>query len=83
VQNGVVISGVEVVQITPFGLWLDIDGKEYYLDYENYPWFKKSIVQSICNIERDSIGNLHWPDLDVDLEMDSLKNPEEYPLIYR
>jgi hypothetical protein len=24
--------------------------------------------------------HLYWPDLDVDLEIDNLKNPEKYPL---
>jgi hypothetical protein len=24
--------------------------------------------------------HLHWPDLDVDLEIDNLENPEKYPL---
>lgn len=28
-------------------------------------------------------GNLHWEDLDADIELDSLENPEDYPLVYR
>jgi hypothetical protein len=27
--------------------------------------------------------HLHWPDLDVDLEVDALEHPERYPLAYR
>jgi hypothetical protein len=82
-QSGISTSGVEIVQITPFGIWIDIDGKEYFLDRDNYPWFLKASVEKISNIIRDESGNLHWPDLDVDLEIESLENPEEYPLIYR
>jgi hypothetical protein len=25
---------------------------------------------------------LHWPDLDVDIDIDALKHPEAYPLKY-
>ncbi|WP_420886735.1 DUF2442 domain-containing protein [Candidatus Kuenenia stuttgartensis] len=28
-------------------------------------------------------SHLHWPDLDIDLEIDSLENPEKYPLVYK
>ena len=82
-QNGTVISGVEVVQITAFGVWIDIDGNEYFLDREHYPWFGQAKVQEICHIELDRSGNLHWPDLDVDIELKSLEKPEEYPLVYK
>ncbi len=82
-KNGIVISGVEVVQLSPYGLWLEVEGKEYFLDHENYPWFKHSPVESVWKVELDLAGNLHWPDLDVDLERASLDNLDAYPLIYK
>ena len=82
-KNGIVISGVEVVQLSPFGLWLDVEGKEYFLDHENYPWFQHSPLESVWKVELDPAGNLHWPDLDVDLERASLDNLEGYPLTYK
>ena len=33
-------------------------------------------------IETDVEGNFHWPDLDVDIELDSLDNLEAYPLVF-
>jgi hypothetical protein len=27
------------------------------------------------------IGHLHWPELDVDLHVDSIIHPERYPLV--
>lgn len=30
-----------------------------------------------------SESHLHWPDLDVDLELDSLSDLERYPLVYQ
>ena len=82
-KGGIVTSGVEVVQLTPFGLWIDIAGKEYFLDHDAYPWFQKATVSSVWNVILDRSGNLHWPDLDVDLEISSLESPSEYPLVYR
>jgi len=83
VKSGIVTSGVEVVQINPFGLWIDIAGKEFFLDHQEYPWFQKATLSAVWNVTVDRSGNLHWPDLDVDLEIASLENPTEYPLVYR
>ncbi len=82
-QSGIVTSGVEVVQLPPFGLWIDVAGKEYFLDHQEFPWFQGATLSSVWNVILDLSGNLHWPDLDVDLEVASLKNPTEYPLVYR
>jgi len=31
-------------------------------------------------VERPSPHHLHWPDLDVDLSVESIEHPERYPL---
>ena len=82
-KRGKSILGVEVVNISPHGFWLDIQGKEYFLPFEDYPWFKKATVSQISNVQHSSPIHLYWSDLDVDLEVDSLGHPESYPLIYR
>lgn len=81
-NSGIVISGVEVVQLSPYGLWIEVEGKEYFLDHENYPWFKQASVEAVWKVELDQTGNLHWPELDVDLERASLDRIEGYPLLY-
>lgn len=73
----------EVTNISPFGIWLLVDGKEYFLGYDEYPFFQKASIRSIAIVESDCMGNLHWPELDEDLEIDSLDNPDSYPLIYQ
>jgi len=83
VQSGIVTSGVEVVKLTPFGLWIDVAGKEYFLSHQDFPWFQAATLSSVWNVVLDRSGNLHWPDLDVDLEAASLQNPSQYPLVYR
>ncbi|MFW6244734.1 MAG: DUF2442 domain-containing protein [Fibrobacterota bacterium] len=37
---------------------------------------------TILNLELVRKDHLHWPDLDVDLCVDSIRNTEQYPLIY-
>ena len=56
--------------------------KEYFLPYTDSPWFRAARVEQILNVELLHGEHLHWPDLDVDLALDSLAQPEAFPLIY-
>ena|ERR1035437_1181072 len=78
--KGSVAEKVEVQNISKFGVWLYVAGKEFFLPCERHPWFKDATVAEISNIEFLSGHHLHWPDLDVDLDLDSLEHPEKYPL---
>ena len=69
--------------ITPFGIWLFVKEKEYFLSYKQYPYFKDQTLNSIQNVQLLHGYHLYWPDLDVDLEIDNLENPEKYPLQFR
>lgn len=69
-----------VENITPFGIWLYVKEKEYFLSYEDYPYFKEQTITSIQKVQLLHGYHLYWPDLDVDLELDNLENPAKYPL---
>ena len=71
---------VSVENITPFGIWLYVKEKEYFLSYKDYPYFKNQILNSIQNVQLLHDFHLYWPELDVDLEIDNLENPGKYPL---
>ncbi len=73
----------EVTQISPHGIWLLVKGTEYFLSYEDFPWFKKATIEQIHHVQFLHGFHLRWPNLDVDLELDSLIHSEKYPLIYR
>ena len=79
---GTSTSGVEVTNVGAFGLWLLLHDKEYFLSYEEYPWFKEARIADILNVTLVHEGHLHWPALDVDLCIESLDHPEDFPLIY-
>ncbi len=71
---------VSVENITPFGIWLLAHDREYFLKYEDYPYFKDQPLRSIQNVQLLHGVHLYWPDLDVDLEIDVLEYPDRYPL---
>ncbi len=78
---GVSTSEVEVTNISRHGLWLLVGDEELFLPFDEFPWFKDASLRAILNVERQGLENLHWPDLDVDLTLESIRHPEKYPLI--
>lgn len=78
-KHGINISA-SVENITPFGIWLFVREKEYFLSYTTFPYFKDQTVRSIQNVQLLHGYHLYWPELDVDLEIDNLESPEKYPL---
>ncbi len=78
-----VATKTEVTNISPFGIWILINDKEYFISYKDYPIFETASIKQIIGVSIDFSGNLHWEELDADIELESLENPENYPLIYR
>jgi len=74
---------VSVENITPFGIWLFVKGREYFLSYKDYPYFRDQTLKSIQAVQLLHDYHLYWPQLDVDLEIDNLENPEKYPLKWK
>ena len=74
--------GVEVLNVTLKGIWLYVAGQEYFLSYEDFAWFKNASIAQIHNVKLSNNHHLHWPSLDVDLELESLSDPGRYPLAY-
>ena len=79
--GGKITLEVEVTRIDKQGIWLLIGEKELFLSFENFPWFRNASVGAIHNVELLSERHLHWPDLDVDLAVESIEHPERFPLI--
>ncbi|MEK6742674.1 MAG: DUF2442 domain-containing protein [Nitrospirota bacterium] len=70
-----------VENITPFGIWLLVKNKEYFLPYRDYPYFQDRPLYAIQKVQLLHEYHLYWPELDIDLEVDVLEHPEHYPLV--
>jgi hypothetical protein len=82
-RRGRSTSAVEVSGLSRRGLWLLVGEVEFYLPYEQFPWFAEARVRDAYEVELLHETHLYWPALDVDLDLDSLQHPDDYPLIYR
>ena len=78
--HGTVSSEVEVTNISTHGIWLLAHGKEFFISYEDFPWFREQAVRAIINVEEPSPGHFHWPDLDIDLSTEIIEHPDRFPL---
>ena len=77
---GQVISEAEIANISRHGFWLFLGDRELFLPFEEFPWFKSAPVEKILNVERPQDHHLYWPDLDIDLTIESIEHPERFPL---
>lgn len=77
---GSVTSAAEVTNISKHGFWILIDGRELFLPFDEFPWFARARLEEIRRVERPAPGHLRWPALDVDLALESIEDPERFPL---
>jgi hypothetical protein len=82
-QPGTDIFLSEVTNIEPMGFWILVDGREYFVPFADYPVFKGASIEKIFKMQKLSPTQLHWPDLDADIEIEALEQPEHYPLVFK
>jgi hypothetical protein len=71
---------IEVTNISANGIWILTDDKELFIPYKDFPWFKEASVDKILNVEEPFPSHFYWPDLDIDLSVDIITNPDLFPL---
>jgi len=74
-------SVVEVGNVSTHGLWLLLADRELFLPFDKFPWFRDAPISHLMRVELVSPGHLYWPDLDVDLAVESIEHPERFPLV--
>jgi hypothetical protein len=60
---------------------LSIDGKLHDLPFSTFPWFREATIAQLSRIERPAADHLRWPELDVDLSVESIERPQDFPLV--
>jgi len=73
-------SVIEVTNISNHGIWLLTRERELFIPFEEFPWFKDAPIGKILNVEEPTPGHFYWPELDVDLGVESIEHPERFPL---
>jgi hypothetical protein len=76
-------SVVEVTNISTHGFWILLLNRELFVPFAEFPWFKDAPVGSVVKVELPAPGHLYWPDLDIDLAVESIEHPERFPLVSR
>jgi hypothetical protein len=79
-KHGKATSEAEILNISAFGVWILVLQKEYFLSFSDFPWFQKATVEQVYHFEFLHKRHLYWPDLDIDLSLESLKDPAKFPL---
>ena len=82
-KNYTADTSVSVLMINAQGIMLSVCGNDYFLSYNRIPWMRDASIKSVLNVKMSGRNAIEWPDLNVDLEIDSLKHPERYPLIIK
>jgi len=74
-------SAVELTNVSAHGFWVLLDGRELFLGFSHFPWFRDATISQLAHVERPSSAHLRWPALDVDLPVEAIEHPERYPLV--
>ena len=84
-ELGASTSQVEIANISKHGFWIFLGDHEAeaFLGFTDFPWFERATISKILNVERPTPDHLYWPEIDVDLSVESLRHPERFPLISR
>ena len=73
----------KVLMINDKGIMLSVKGNDYFISFNRIPWLKSATIMDALNVKMSGRNAIEWPTLDIDLEIDSLKHPERYPLIMK
>ena len=76
-------SEICVLMINAQGIMLSVLGHDYFLSHNRIPWMQDAPIRSVLNVQMSGPEAIEWPDFDVDLEIDSLRHPERYPLVIK
>jgi len=80
-KHGKDTSLVEVTNVSKHGFWLLVGDKERFVAFEQFPWFREAPIGHLLNVELPGPHHLYWPDLDLDIAVESIDHPERFPLV--
>ncbi|WP_313952084.1 DUF2442 domain-containing protein [Accumulibacter sp.] len=80
---------VEVTHVSKNGFWMLLGDEELLLLCSEFPWFRQTTIEQLTTVEWPSpdhlsdhlSDHLYWPLLAVDLSVESIRHPENFPLV--
>jgi hypothetical protein len=76
-------SKVEVTNVSPQGFRIRLGERDLFVPFAEFPWFRDASIAQILAVEQPGDDHLHWPQLDIDLSVESIEHPDRYPLVSR
>ena len=74
-------SRAEVKSVSHDGFSLALEGEELFVAFAEFPWFRDVPAGKLAHVELPHPGHLYWPELDIDLAVESIRSPEKFPLV--
>lgn len=78
---GTSTSVPEVTHVSKHGFWMLLDTEELLVPFEHFPWFKKATIEQLSDVQWPTENHLYWPQLDIDLSIESIRDPSAFPLV--
>lgn len=78
--HGLTTSEIEVTHVSRHGIWLLVRDRELFMPFDDFPWFKDAPIAKILNVQEPTRGHFRWPDLDIDLGLETIEHPDRFPL---
>jgi hypothetical protein len=73
-MSAICFSYAEVTSINKLGFWLQFGAEELYLSFDEFPRFQHATVAQITRVVCASSSRVYWPELDLDLTLDTIRN---------
>ena len=78
---GATTSEVDVSLASNKEFWLLLNEDELFVPCAEFPYFKQATLEQITTVEWPTPNHLYWPMLDIDLTVESIRDPSQFPLI--
>jgi hypothetical protein len=70
-----------VRDLSPDGFRLLLGDEELFVSFEQFPWLRPATIEQLSQVEWPTPNHLYWPLLDVDLSVESIRDPARFPLL--
>ena len=82
-MHGSTTLAAEVTHVSRHCFWLLLGDEELAVPFTEFPWFKQATIEQLSDVERPTENHLRWPQLDIDLSVESIRQPDAFPLMSR